>query len=540
MMQKRIILFGGGIGNLVVAHQLSKFPEYKIEIYEKKGSIGGLARSARDVDLCSQEYCWRVFFGFYDNLLGIMGEIPLIENPSKTTLDNLTIYNHLNIDDNPVSLKDDIIGIYNVLYGVTSGDKRMIELDNVTWWDALKNTANPNIYKTVPQWLGMHKQNASFRSVIDVGMEMQIIKSLIDKNYVDYVTTKPTSEALFDHWKVYLERKGVIFHMHNELSRVNIRDDKIISTIVYDNENNRYKNVIGDIYVFGLPVEGLDKLIDNNPELNRGQLTKIKELKDLSLHIQLSFQIFFNKEISLGYKDKNKGIMYNAFLINQSPWDLIILAYDKIFVDTKLCYNMPSAKSAWSVAACTADAPGIVFGKPMNKCNYEEIVIELWAQMVSSQELQRVIKENNNFELSKDLIIKWAPMWSTYHYNEKTGRLETDEPKFTNNAGTLILRPSFKTDIDNLYISTAYVREGLDIFSMESATIVGKKVANAINNNSSTGTIRPRPFIFAPFRFLDDLLYDLHIPNLGPLLIILVILTVLGLSIYFIYKLFTG
>ena len=95
----KIAIFGGGVGGCTVAHELSKIPNYDINIYEKKNEIGGLARSSRDSDLCATEYCWRMFFHPYHNVFKIMSEIPLIEDPNKTVLNNLTTSSGTNISD---------------------------------------------------------------------------------------------------------------------------------------------------------------------------------------------------------------------------------------------------------------------------------------------------------------------------------------------------------------------------------------------------------------------------------------------------------
>ena len=92
---KTITIIGGGIGGLTVAHELSKYNDYNITIYERNDDIGGLARSKRDKDGCATEYCWRVFFGFYDNLFKTFSEI---KDNNQSILNYLTPYKHLNIN----------------------------------------------------------------------------------------------------------------------------------------------------------------------------------------------------------------------------------------------------------------------------------------------------------------------------------------------------------------------------------------------------------------------------------------------------------
>lgn len=516
----KVIIIGGGIGGLTVAHQLIKYG-IKCEIYEKNNEIGGLARSNRDINGCATEYCWRVFFGFYHNLFRTMSEIPLIENNTKNILTNFTIYKHENIIDNPTRLWDKFILFLAVLYGFTSCDKRMDKLDNLTWWNALGSTKKSNLFREIGGWLGMDRYRGSYNSVIRVGMEMQILQTYLDSQYRDYITTKPTSEALFNHWKHYLENNGVKFKLNHELESIEIDNNSVKTAYI---RNGMYlKEIHGDYFIFAIPIEVLSRIILQTPQLQYVDLLKSVELSKTCLHIQLSFQVYFNKPIHLG-TDKN------AFLLVESPWDLIVLSYDRSYENTQLCKHISGAKGGWSIAVCTAYINGIVYGKPMNKCSYNEIITEIWAQLKRSKILKEIIRKNNNFELSEELIVLWSPMWENYKYIN--GKLITDEPKFTNNVGSLIRRPSYKTRIHNLYISTGYIKETIDIFSMEAACIAGKRVVADILKKSEIEPIEiSRPKIFYIFRVIDSIMYKLNLPNINILLIITIILVILYLFI---------
>lgn len=511
---KKIVIFGAGVGGLSVAHQLSKFPQYKIDIYEKKNVIGGLARSRRDMDGCATEYCWRVYFDFYHNIFDIMKDIPLKDDKEKNVLENLTVYQHINILDSKFSNQDKFTGLFKIFLGLTSCDKRLNDFDNLSWWQAMNTTSSSNIYREIGQWLGMDRYKGSFKSVIRVGFEMNLLPAFFSKifgsYYNDWVTTKPTSEAWFDHWKVYLQNKGVNFHMNSELESIIVKNKKIMSSKI----KGKNENIIADYYILSLPVEAVSKIIDKTPKLNNQQFKNIKKMAEYCLHTQLSFQVFFNKSISFG---SNK----NAFMLVDSPWDIIVLSYDKIYT-TKLSKNNPKIQGGWSVAACTAYIPGILYKKPMNQCDYNEIISELWAQLTNSQGLKKMIQENNNFDFDENLIVKWSPIWPTF--KNKSGRLVTSEPKFTNNIGSYNLRPSYKTDIDNLFISTAYVKEAIDIFSMEAAAIAGKLTANAISGENNIPYIRERPQIFFNMRFIDSILYQIGLPNIVPQLVIIILI----------------
>ncbi len=292
-VHRKIAIFGAGVGGLTVAHQLSKLTEgavsrYDIIVYELKDVVGGLARSGRDSEGCATEYCWRVIFGFYDNLLEIMDEIP---TPNGTTKSNLTEYRHVNLSDQEITLKDKIAVWSNAFYGFTSCDERMDSLDNLTWWKALNTSSSSNLYREIGGWLGMDRYKGSYRSVVKVGMEMQMISSYLDPTYKDYVTTKPTSEALFDWWVKDLKRKGVKFSMNVELDTLKIKDDNVISATV----KSKYgiERVEADYYVLCVPVEALNKILikslkETSPLGILNNIgNNIKQLYEKCLHIQL-------------------------------------------------------------------------------------------------------------------------------------------------------------------------------------------------------------------------------------------------------------
>lgn len=523
---KRVAIFGGGIGGLSTAHYLSKLG-YVVDVYETKDALGGLARSERDSDGCATEYCWRVYFSFYDNFLQVLSEIPThIEdkdgdkNKQGCAKDQLVVYEHANLMT-PLSLKDKILGYYNILSGVTACDERLDSMDDLSWWNALGSTSSSNLFRTIGPWLGMDRRMGSYRSVIKVGIEQQIIPSYLSAynlgtNYQDYVTSKPTSEAIFIPWRRHLESSKVRFHFGEAGTLSSLRS--IDGEIRYATLANGAK-IEADYFVLSIPVEVLERVIINSPSIDgdRIRLGAISKLKDTCLHTQLSLQLYFNRPISLGGK--------NAFLLVESQWDLIILSYDQAYIDTELCTSLPEAKGGWSVAATTAYIPGLN-GKTLLECNEEEIKSEIWSQLVSNKYLQTLIEENNGFNLNSSLVVKWSPLWPTFFSDE--GKLTTTEPKFTNNAGSYKLRPSLKTYIPNLFIATAYIKETIDIFSMEAACIAGKRVAHAIDPSSPDATIRPRPLIFVPFRTIDTVFWKAGLPN--PILLVVIVL------IYILYR----
>ncbi len=98
---------------------------------------------------------------------------------------------------------------------------------------------------------------------------------------------------------------------------------------------------------------------------------------------------------------------------------------------------------------------------------------------------------------------EWSIWTSFYDYKDS---IHTYEPKFSNNIGTLKLRPDTNDkNFSNLYHATAYTKTTANIFNMESAVEAGVKAAAAIKKETLQ---HPEECWFMRFiRWMDDLLF---------------------------------
>ena len=87
---KTIIIFGGGIAGLTVAHELIE-KKFNVIVIEKDNILGGMARSQREKYNIPSEHSWRGYAPFYNNTFDIMKRIPLTNNKNKTVYDNLSL-----------------------------------------------------------------------------------------------------------------------------------------------------------------------------------------------------------------------------------------------------------------------------------------------------------------------------------------------------------------------------------------------------------------------------------------------------------------
>jgi len=66
-----VIIFGGGIAGLTLAHELIKTNQ-TILIIEKDDNFGGMARSRIEQNSIPSEHSWRGYAPFYKNTFQIM------------------------------------------------------------------------------------------------------------------------------------------------------------------------------------------------------------------------------------------------------------------------------------------------------------------------------------------------------------------------------------------------------------------------------------------------------------------------------------
>ena len=133
MNKYNIVIFGGGISGLTVAHELLKY-NLKIAVIEKESIIGGMARSDTypSRNNLRTEHSWRGYGPFYKNTFQLMKEIKLEnnENTDLSSFDTLKPYinfqrveNKINNNKN-TTIFDYIIIIYWIVYHLCSGYKR--------------------------------------------------------------------------------------------------------------------------------------------------------------------------------------------------------------------------------------------------------------------------------------------------------------------------------------------------------------------------------------------------------------------------------
>ena len=537
--KKKVIILGAGIGALTTAHELSKYDDFDIVVYERNEIVGGLARSKYHTESNGYtypvEYSWRVYGSGYLNLLRVLNEIPLRKNETNSVFDNLikiSSYVFPRFDKKEITVgsgtdkasslmegfdKDEKWKVINkLLYCMSLSTDRMNATDYMTWGDFCSDLSVEANKYMVRMWgpvLGMDPTYMSFAVVARI--VQVVLGSLLGSTNSLYLMNKPTNDGWFDEWISDLESKGVTIKTNSEILDLKLENNKITEVKIKDAKTGEIYTDTADYIICGLSVESVAEITKNNNQLlNVPSFKNTIELAKISRQIQLSIQVFIDK--TLIYPT---GELKNVLYLPDTPWAIIIEDQSNVWGET---YSTdPRVKSVFSVGICQTDVPGILIKKAFVDCTPEEVQQEVWAQIYKSYKMANIKTESGEGIETANVILFYT--WDTYQYNQNTKKIDTWEPKFSNNAKGFQYQPNCATEIDNFFYSTAYTKTQRFIYSMESAAEAGTLTANLIlklenkKPQSSIFGFNTAPMIFKPLQWLDSILFKLHLPHLSKL-----------------------
>jgi hypothetical protein len=187
----------------------------------------------------------------------------------------------------------------------------------------------------------------------------------------------------------------------------------------------------------------------------------------------------------LNYRLQPIGSQPTILILPDTPWFLMVRIEGDLW-ETK-CDYLSTGIGIWDVWGYN--------GKKASECNRKEIAMECWDQ---------IKKSKHNLKIPQ-FMPKWD-IWHSFNYNTYTQKMDTWEPKFSNNVNTLKYRPNFKDDkIKNLYHANAYTKTDMNIYNMESGVEAGVKTAYLIQGKPLEK--KSVNLIFRIIRWFDKLVY---------------------------------
>lgn len=118
---------------------------------------------------------------------------------------------------------------------------------------------------------------------------------LINQNifYSIYQPNLPNDEFLFPKWKTFLEDRGVIFQLKENINKIVLNDaNNRVSHLINEHENNIY----GDVFIFATPLSNLIDCFNNSSTIIQNSFGSFKNLKQYNeltkydTYISVTFQ----------------------------------------------------------------------------------------------------------------------------------------------------------------------------------------------------------------------------------------------------------
>lgn len=526
-----IIIIGGGISGLTTAHELCMLG-YKVTIIERNDIVGGLARTYQNKEnkICPYEYSWRAYASFYYNVYNIMKQIPYDGN--------LSVYDKLlDIEEKKVTCNKNYLDFYNkrntvmrnmplhckflLLQYLCSCNKRNCDnFSDIKIKDYI-NDSNISIEienilgKSVGPILGFDYQFASLYDLLHFYEMLYNNKSNKTKTNI---TSLPTSYVWFDKWVDLLKSKGVIFLLNTETISYNINNNIITSITVLDKLTNKFNKYIANYFINCTGPEILSKLLKQHSNISKNinvYYNNIDKVATLGRQQLLSVYYYLDTKIYLRYE-------YSCIYLPNTPWLLMVLPTGHIWGDSFLSeYCDSKIKEVVSIAICESHIDGLLIKKPWSECTVDEIKIETWFQLINDKDFINSSCINKNIN---DINIIDFKLWDSYIF--KDGKLDTFEPKWSNNINTIKYRPTNISPFKNLIISGAYTKTSVNFYSMEGAVESGKMAAKTLckidNKKENIYLHIKKTFkIFKIMRFIDEILYLCNLNFFHLILIIL-------------------
>jgi hypothetical protein len=339
---------------------------------------------------------------------------------------------------------------------------------------------------------------------------------------------KPTSEAWFEPWKTHLVKQGLILMNDTELIELEYADRLITSCIISDGMHIRH--IKADNYVMCIdPFNSVD--IFNKSDMHDLRNRHRALTKDTDSR-QIAFRLGFDKQIK--FPDPNM-----AFIMVDSEFNITLYPQETHWNKNVKLDNNNHIKSLWSGTIIQSYGVSSMYGKTALKLTKDELIIDIIDQILRSDNFQKLIYDENGFNLTKE-DISYTEIWYEWYMSPTSGELEQSNKKWVNNIYNEEFRPTQKTNYPNLYLGGAHTQTTTNIWSMESAVESGKIVAGLIAGKSKENDVvrfeHLDPFYIRFFQIIDDMAYAIYMPNIIDITILIITVLVMMHVIKMIYK----
>ena len=561
MTSKKVIILGGGVAGMSVAHELLARNDhgvhFEIEVYERKLHLpGGKARSIPVPNSGTDgrpnlpgEHGFRFFPGFYRHLPDTMRGIPVAGGG--TVFDHLVPVSRIEIartgkrpiiacarfprtftdmaavlrevfgtdlDLRPGELEFFAARIWQIM--TSCADRRLDSYEKLSWWHYLEADRFSLAYQHLlanglsRSLLANNPHFASARTVGDTNV--QLLLDLAEPgSEADRILNGPTNETWLAPWLTHLQSDpSCTYRLGWEVQRLLCAGGRIAGAVIHDGVSERV--VTGDYYVCALPVERMASLLERSKtptaEHPLGLDPTLASLATLAHNVAWmnGIQFFLRRDVP---------VVPGHTLYVDSLWALTSISEAQFWSHVNLGDTGDgTVHGVLSVCISDWDSAG-VFGQKAKECTRQQIAADVWEQLKRGLNVDGTVvlddADLHSWFLDPDIADDPAARQSRY---------DDLEPLLVNFANTWCLRPDAFTRIPNLWLAADYVRTNTDVACMEAANEAARRAVNCLLEAAGSRAAwcavwqLHEPLVLAPFRAHDQTRYDRGLPWSGDIL----------------------
>lgn len=511
---RRVAVLGGGVAGLTAAHELAE-RGFQVTVYERK-ALGGKARSMPVPGTGGPgrrplpgEHGFRFFPGFYHDVPDTMRRIPFAGNPQGVH-DNLVAADTarvsvaggredltapLQLDHvppgvlTPDTLLRTLVGAFQLagsiplpeaaffarkllVYFTSSDRRRLGQWENQSWWEFVRAAKMSPMYqhllaKGLTRITVAAKASVANAHTIGLVGEAFLFTGLGRGNdgAADRVLNGPTNQVWIDPWVAHLRRLGVRFST-GTIESLRLRGGRITAATTRD-PAGRGHTIEADWFVLAVPLERAIPLLNRDILAADPALARLRHLRTDWMN-GLQF-----------YLREPAPIVHGHVAYMDSPWALTSISQAQFWRgDFAAGYGDGAVRDCLSVDISEWEVPGILYRKAARDCTPGQIAREVWAQIKTS------LNDTGHRHLPERILHSW--FLDPAITGSGTSKSRNDEPLLVNTAGSWKLRPPAATAIDNLFLAADYVRNNVNLATMEGANQAARAAVNALLHRSGS------------------------------------------------------
>jgi putative NAD(P)-binding protein len=539
---KKVIVFGGGVAGLSVAHELTeadRAPYFKVEVVERDTVFGGKARSdivpgnPGNPHGYPGEHGFRFFPTFYRHVIDTMTRIP----SAFPTLGRVTVADHLRptpsrllarykktpivmpssppIDD-PLLIVSFFFQLLGADTGLTISDifdfalkliqiatssksRRLAQYECQSWWDFVQAATHSSAYQ---RYLANGLTRTLVAAKPDEVNAMTggdvLVRILLDSANFGYAASTdrtldgPTEEVWIKPWLQILRQRQVTFTRGELVSlSLNARGTDISGATVTLGDGSTI-SMQADYYVMAVPVEEAAAVLDSSPGVAAAgeRLTGITDTLCRDVRSMTGMQFYLKKPLANLPPDLGHALYVDT------EWALTSIEQSNFWrapFDDIRRWGSGNIRTVWSIDVSDWNTPyPSASGTDANHSKRQMLRDNTLSQLAASLNGDGIQRFNT----------KGVEAWNLDSAVTPAGEIQCPgggtNPTAINTKKLLVNKPSrwqFRPDaapvgLDNLLVASDYVRSNTDIATMEGANEAARRAVNSILDDEGVAASR--------------------------------------------------